>query len=185
MIRAALTAPFLLLAVTSCTMTTDQSHGQMMADKPADTKSAGDAMMGQPKTIAEIVAGDANFSTLLTALKAAGLDTVLAGPGPFTVFAPTNDAFAKLPAGTLNDLLKPENKAKLTDILKYHVVSGSVPAATVVTLPKATTLLGKDVTVKVTDGKVALNDTVNVTKTDIKASNGIIHVIDAVLLPPS
>ena len=127
-----------------------------------------------------VAAGD--FKTLATALKAADLVETLKGKGPFTVFAPTDEAFAKLPAGTLDDLLKPENKKKLAGILKYHVVSGKVMAAEVVKLSTTKTLEGKNVTIKVTDGKVTLNDA-NVTKTDIGCTNGVIHVIDTVLLP--
>ena len=119
------------------------------------------------------------------ALGAAGLVDTLKGAGPFTVFAPTDEVFAKFPAGTIDTLLKPENKQKLTYILLYHVVSGKVMAADVVKLTSAQTVLGKDVTITVKDGKVFLNDTVQVIITDIEASNGVIHVIDAVLLPSS
>ena len=111
------------------------------------------------------------------------MDT-LKGEGPFTVFAPTDEAFASLPAGTLDTLLLPENKQKLTDILLYHVVPGKVMAADVVDLTSASTVLGKDATIKVEDGKVFLNDTTQVIITDIETSNGVIHVIDSVLLPP-
>jgi transforming growth factor-beta-induced protein len=144
---------------------------------------AEDAMM-EKKTIVDIAVADGRFTTLVAALGAAGLVETLSGEGPFTVFAPTDDAFAALPAGTVDSLLLPENKQKLTDILLYHVVSGKVMAADVVTLTKAPTVLGKDVTITVKDGKVFLNDTVQVIITDIEASNGVIHVIDAVLLPP-
>ena len=124
----------------------------------------------------------ANFGALAAALKAADLIDTLKGPGPFTVFAPTDEAFAKLPADALDDLSKPENKAKLQKILKYHVVSGKVMAAGVVKLRSAKTVEGQNVAVK------SMNDTVmidgaTVTKTDIVASNGVIHVIDTVLMP--
>ncbi len=142
-----------------------------------------DAMM-EKNTIVDIAVADGRFTTLVAAVQAAGLVETLSGDGPFTVFAPTDDAFAALPAGTLDSLLLPENKQQLTDILLYHVVSGKVMAADVVTLTSAPTVLGKDVTVTVKDGKVFLNDTVQVIITDIEASNGVIHVIDAVLLPP-
>ena len=142
---------------------------------------AEDAMMD--KTIVDVAVADGRFTTLAAALGAAGLVETLQGTGPFTVFAPTDDAFAKLPAGTIDELLKPENKQKLTDILLYHVVSAKVMAADVVNLTSATTVLGKDLTITVKDGKVFLNDTVQVIITDIEASNGVIHVIDAVLLP--
>jgi uncharacterized surface protein with fasciclin (FAS1) repeats len=138
----------------------------------------------EAKTIVEIAAADERFSTLVAAVTAAELVETLSGEGPFTVFAPTNDAFAALPAGTVESLLLPENKQALTDILLYHVVSGKVMAADVVGLTSATTVLGKDLTITVRDGKVFLNDTVEIIITDIEASNGVIHVIDAVLLPP-
>jgi len=115
-------------------------------------------------------------------LKAADLVTTLKGKGPFTVFAPTDEAFAKLPKGTLEDLLKPENKKKLAGILTYHVVSGKVMAADVVKLKKAKTVQGSEVKIKVVDGKVMVDDA-NVSKTDIPCANGVIHVIDAVMLP--
>ncbi len=141
------------------------------------------AMMAEPGTIAEIAAEAGTFNTLLAALEAAGLAETFAGEGAFTVFAPTDDAFAALPEGTIETLLADPSGA-LTDILLYHVVDGAVPAETVVTLDAATTLLGEDVTVTVSDGRVLLNDTVEVITTDIVASNGLIHVINAVLLPP-
>jgi transforming growth factor-beta-induced protein len=136
------------------------------------------------KTIVDVAVADGRFKTLVAALQAAGLVETLQGAGPFTVFAPTDEAFAKLPAGTIDTLLKPENKQKLTDILLYHVVAGKVMAADVVKLTSASTVLGKDVTITVKDGKVFLNGTVQVIITDIETSNGVIHVIDAVLLPP-
>jgi uncharacterized surface protein with fasciclin (FAS1) repeats len=123
-----------------------------------------------------------SFKTLATALQAVGLVETLKGPGPFTVFAPTDEAFAKLPAGTLESLLKPENKAKLAGILTYHVVPGKVMAADVVKLTSAKTVNGQSVKISVDGGKVKVNDA-NVVKTDVGASNGVIHVIDAVLLP--
>ncbi len=139
-------------------------------------------MYAKSETIVDIAAGNPDFSTLVAALKAADLVDTLSGDGPFTVFAPTNDAFAKLPEGTVESLLKPGNKDKLTAILTYHVAAGSVPAAEVVKLNSATTVQGSDVTVTVNGSKVAVNDA-NVVATDIKGSNGIIHVIDSVLLP--
>lgn len=129
-----------------------------------------------------------NFKTLATALTAAGLVDTLKGPGPFTVFAPTDAAFAKLPAGTVETLLK-EPKGKLAEILKYHVISGKVMAADVLKLngQKVKTVQGAEITVQVAGGMVVLVDAtgqkVNVVTTDIAASNGVIHVIDAVLLP--
>ena len=122
------------------------------------------------------------FKTLAAALTAAGLVDTLKGDGPFTVFAPTDEAFAKLPAGTVENLLKPENRDQLVSILTYHVVAGKVYAADVVKLTSATTVNGSDISIKVADGGVSI-DNANVIKTDIKASNGVVHVIDSVILP--
>jgi transforming growth factor-beta-induced protein len=148
-------------------------------DTRMDDMLAEDEMMGQ--TIVDIAVADGRFETLVAAVTAAGLADTLASEGPFTVFAPTDDAFAALPAGTVEGLLN--DIPALTDILLYHVVAGAVPAETVVTLDSATTLQGSDVTISVTDAGVFLNDTIQVIITDIAASNGIIHVIDGVLLP--
>lgn len=139
--------------------------------------------MAKP-TIVEIAVGNPDFSTLVAALKAAGLVEALSGEGPFTVFAPTNAAFAALPAGTLDDLLKPENKETLTAVLTYHVVPGKVMAADVVTLTEATSLQGDTIMVTASDAGVKV-DAANVTATDLEAANGVIHVIDAVILPNS
>jgi len=133
------------------------------------------------KDIVEIASGDNRFTTLVAAVKAANLVETLKGKGPFTVFAPTDDAFKKLPAGTVEGLLK--DIPTLKNILLFHVVSGKVMAADVVKLKSANTVLGKPVAVTVTNGKVAVNNA-NVVITDIEASNGVIHVIDSVLLPP-
>lgn len=141
------------------------------------------AKAGQ-QDIVDVAVGAGQFNTLAAALKAADLVDALKSEGPFTVFAPTDAAFAKLPKGTVETLLKPENKAQLQAILKYHVVSGAVPAKSVVGLSGATTLNGQRVDIKVADGKVML-DGAQVVKTDIAASNGIIHVIDSVILPES
>ena len=135
------------------------------------------------KTIVEVAAGADDFKTLVAAVKAAGLVETLSGEGPFTVFAPTNEAFGKLPKGTVEELLKPENKKKLIAILTYHVVAGKVMAADVVKLKSATTVQGSKITIRVKDGKVKVNKA-NVVKTDIACKNGVIHVIDAVILPP-
>ncbi len=136
------------------------------------------------KDIVDTAVAAGEFNTLAQALTAAGLVDTLKGPGPFTVFAPTDAAFAKLPAGTVEDLLKPENRAQLTAILTYHVVPGQVMAADVVKLTEAATVNGAVVTVTVDGGNVMINDA-NVTSVDIEASNGVIHVIDTVLLPPA
>jgi len=134
--------------------------------------------------IVDTAVADGRFTTLAAALGAADLVETLKGEGPFTVFAPTDDAFAKLPEGTVASLLLPENLEQLKSILLYHVVAGKVMASDVVTLTSADTVQGQPVTIKVEDGKVYLNDTVQVIITDVEASNGVIHVIDAVLLPP-
>lgn len=134
--------------------------------------------------IVDTAVASGQFKTLAAALKAAGLVDTLKGSGPFTVFAPTDAAFAKLPAGTLKDLLKPENKAKLVAILTYHVVPGDVTAADVVKLSEAKTVNGAMLKVSTQNGKVMVNNA-DVVKADIVASNGVIHIIDAVLLPPA
>lgn len=131
--------------------------------------------------IVDVAAGAEDFSTLVAAVKAAGLVDTLKGDGPFTVFAPTNAAFAALPEGTVESLLKPENKEKLVKILTYHVVSGKVMAADVKAGEVATVQGGK-ATIKVADGAVTIDDA-KVVKTDIVASNGVIHVIDKVIMP--
>jgi transforming growth factor-beta-induced protein len=136
----------------------------------------------QKKDIVDTAVAAGSFQTLAKALDAAGLVETLKGKGPFTVFAPTDDAFAKLPAGTLEDLLKPENKDKLKAILTYHVVPGKVLASQVVKLKSAKTVNGQDLTITMENGTVMVNDA-KVVKTDILCSNGVIHVIDTVLLP--
>jgi len=135
----------------------------------------------QNQTIAQIVATNPNFSTLLSAVQAAGLVDTLSGEGPFTVFAPTNAAFAKIPKADLDKLLA--DKAALTKVLTYHVVAGRVPSSQVVTLREAKTVQGQSITIQVRDGRVILNGNSTVTATDIQARNGIIHVIDTVLMP--
>jgi uncharacterized surface protein with fasciclin (FAS1) repeats len=135
-----------------------------------------------PADIVDTAVSAGSFNTLVAAVKAADLVDTLKGEGPFTVFAPTDDAFAKLPAGTVEDLLKPENKAKLQAILTYHVVPGKVLAADVVKLESATTVQGQDVGIKINDGSVSIDDAL-IVKTDIETSNGVIHVIDSVILP--
>jgi uncharacterized surface protein with fasciclin (FAS1) repeats len=137
----------------------------------------------QNKDIVDVAVGAGSFETLVAAVQAAGLVDTLKGEGPFTVFAPTDEAFAALPEGTLEMLLKPENKDQLVAILTYHVVPGKVMAADVKTM-KATTVNGADASLKVADSGVTI-DKANVVKTDIAASNGVIHVIDAVILPPA
>ena len=150
---------------------------KMEASKP-DTNKVAEA----PKTIVETAVASPDHTTLVTALKAAGLVETLSGAGPFTVFAPTNAAFAKLPAGTVETLVKPESKAKLTGILTYHVVAGAVKAADLKDGQKVKTLQGEELTVAIKDGKVSINGA-TVTAADLPNSNGVIHVVDAVLMP--
>jgi len=148
----------------------------------------------QTKDIVGVASGSSDHSTLVAAVKAADLVSTLQGSGPFTVFAPTNAAFGKLPAGTVDELVKPENKTKLTAILTYHVVSGILDAKSVMSAIKKgngkaelTTVAGGMLTAMVENGKVVLVDASGgksiVTATDLKASNGVIHVIDSVLMP--
>jgi uncharacterized surface protein with fasciclin (FAS1) repeats len=135
------------------------------------------------ENIVDTAVAAANFTTLVAALKAAGLIGTLEGPGPFTVFAPTDAAFAKLPAGTLDNLLKPENKAQLIQILTYHVVAGKMTSGQLTKLKEAKTVNGQMIPVKLS-GRTVSVDGADVATADITASNGLIHVIDAVMLPP-
>jgi len=152
---------------------------------PEPTQAPAPVVEETPQTIVDIAVADGRFTTLVAALQAAELVETLQGDGPFTVFAPTDEAFAAL-GDTVATLLLPENKQQLTDILLYHVVAGKVMAADVVGLDGQmvdTALSGAQLAIKVDMGSVYLNDTVQVIITDIEASNGVIHVIDAVLLP--
>jgi len=151
---------------------------------PASSVVAGYGKAKPSKDIVETAVAAGQFETLAAALGAADLVGALQGEGPFTVFAPTDEAFAKLPAGTVEMLLKPENKDKLVDILTYHVVAGKVPAETAITLSEAEALNGKTIDLQVDSGDLFLNDA-KVIKTDIMTSNGVIHVIDTVLIPAS
>ncbi|MBC8754881.1 fasciclin domain-containing protein [Kordia sp. YSTF-M3] len=148
----------------------------------------------QNQDVVDVAASNDSFSTLVTAVKAAGLVEALKGEGPFTVFAPTNDAFAKIDAATLGSLLKPENKSKLTSILTYHVIQGKLTAKDVVAALKAgkgkvtlTTLSGAEITVVQNDKGIWLKDANGnysmISSTDVMASNGVIHVIDSVVMP--
>jgi uncharacterized surface protein with fasciclin (FAS1) repeats len=145
---------------------------------------AGEGSYGKARKqdIVDVAVAAGQFNTLAVALEAADLVGTLKGKGPYTVFAPTDAAFAKLPEGTVESLLKPENREQLVSILTYHVVAGSVTAADVVKLNEATTVNGSNVEITVADGSVMV-DNANVVKTDIMASNGVIHVIDSVILP--
>jgi uncharacterized surface protein with fasciclin (FAS1) repeats len=145
------------------------------------------AQMDYPETspdIVDVAISAGSFSTLVAAVQAAGLVETLKGDGPFTVFAPTDEAFAKLPAGTVESLLQPENKDQLISILTYHVVPGKVMASDVVGLSSASTVQGQDLTVSIKDG-TPMVDNARIIQTDISASNGVIHVIDEVVLPSS
>ena len=146
--------------------------------------ASGSSVMAEPvtKDIVDTAVAAGSFKTLAAALQAADLVGTLKGKGPFTVFAPTDEAFAKLPAGTVEDLLKPENKAKLAAILTYHVVPGTVMAAQAAKLPSAKTVNGESLTIHAMGGKVMV-DNATVVKADIACSNGVIHVIDTVVLP--
>ena len=152
--------------------------------KPAEEQGVmvGGANMVPSKDIVDNAAGSADHTTLVAAVKAAGLVETLKSAGPFTVFAPTNAAFAALPAGTVETLLKPENKAKLAGILTYHVVAGAVKAADLKDGQKIKTVQGEELTVSIKDGKVTINGA-NVTAADLAGTNGVIHVIDAVIMP--
>lgn len=157
------------------------------AASPAASASAeASAGMSDEAAAGDIVAvasANPTTTTLVTALDAAGLVETLQGPGPFTVFAPTDDAFAALPAGVLDKLVQPQNKDALTQILTYHVVSGEVMAADVTDGP-VPTVEGQDITLSTAGGGVTINETAKVTTPDVDATNGVIHLIDTVLLPP-
>jgi uncharacterized surface protein with fasciclin (FAS1) repeats len=156
----------------------EEATEEMTTEVAADTTAPAPA----PATVVDIAVGSADHSTLVAAVTAAGLAETLSGAGPFTVFAPTNAAFSALPAGTLEDLLKPENKAKLASILTYHVVAGKVMSTDLTDGMKATTVNGQEITIGVKEGKVTVNGA-NVTTADLGAGNGVVHVIDAVILP--
>jgi len=158
------------LTITALALSTLALSPVQAADKCAAT---GD--------LVAVASGAGSFNTLVAAVKAAGLVETLQGKGPFTIFAPTDEAFAKLPAGTVENLLKPENKDQLIAILTYHVVAGKVMAADVKTM-QAKTVNGKELDIRVTDVAVTVNNA-KVIKTDVAASNGVIHVIDTVMLP--
>lgn len=160
--------------------------GAARGAEPASPETPTSASMSSSTAAkADIVAtaeSAGQFKTLLAAVKAADLESTLKGPGPFTVFAPTDEAFAKLPAGTVDGLLKPENKEKLRAVLTYHVVSGNVPSSQAVKLTRAKTVNGKELRLDATSGGLEVNGA-KVVKADVAASNGVIHVIDTVVIP--
>jgi len=160
-------------AMAKMDSTTTAAPTPTMAASPAPNAS---------QDIIETAASAGMFTTLATALTAAGLVETLKGAGPFTVLAPTDEAFAKIPAADLQALLA--DKTKLTKVLTYHVISGDVPSSQISTMSNAKTLEGSEVSIKMVDGKVMLNGTSTVTSADVKASNGVIHVINTVLMPP-
>jgi transforming growth factor-beta-induced protein len=169
---------FLVLAISGSV-----ACGEAAMQEPATGDSASTPPAQQASSnILETAAAAGSFTTLAAAIDAAGLEATLSGPGPFTVFAPTDDAFAKLPPGTVDDLLKPENKEKLVAVLTYHVVPGNVMAKDVVSSAKLKSVQGQELTVRVEGSAVSI-DGASVIQTDIAASNGVIHVIDGVVLP--
>jgi uncharacterized surface protein with fasciclin (FAS1) repeats len=168
----------LTMAVLAATVTLTPS---LFAGECSASKTASAATCAGGKDLVSVASGADNFKTLVAAVKAAGLVETLQGKGPFTVFAPTDAAFAKLPAGTVESLLKPENRDKLVAILTYHVVPGKVLAADVRTM-EAKTVQGQNVKLVVSDAGVTV-DNAKVVKTDVMAENGVIHVIDTVVLP--
>ena len=176
------------LALAACGAPAEEADAPTAADEMAVSEAATSG------TIVDVASGNDDFSTLVTAVTAAGLGETLSGAGPFTVFAPNNAAFAKLPAGTLDTLTKPESKDTLTGILTYHVVPGKTDAATLTQAIEAnggtyeiTTVNGASLTAKMSGANVVLTDakggTSTITATDVEASNGVIHVIDTVLMP--
>ena len=179
---AVMVCAFAGLAAAQCGSATASACGEKATTEASIQTVAFTDHHASGRTIVDIAAGNENFSTLVAAVKAAGLADVLAGKGPFTVFAPTNDAFAKLPRGTVESLLKPENRGKLQAILTYHVVSGNNPASSVVNATNYATVNGQRVNVTVDQNGVKVAGA-SVVATDIKASNGVIHVIDRVILP--
>ncbi|MEM6522162.1 MAG: fasciclin domain-containing protein [Bacteroidota bacterium] len=146
--------------------------------------AVGTTAQSQSKDIVDLAVGNENLKTLVAAVKAGDLVDVLKSDGPFTVFAPTDDAFAALPAGTLESLLKPENKDKLVAILKYHVVAGKIMSTDLSNGQSAATVQGEKIKVSISSGEVKI-DNAKVVAADVKAKNGVVHVIDQVILPPS
>ena len=174
-----------LVAVTAAACgSSDSKSDSKSGDKPAKetTTTTSPAPATTDQTVVEIASSNPDFSTLVSAVTKADLVTTLSGAGPFTVFAPTNEAFAKIPADQLNAILA--DQAQLTKILTYHVVPGMVMASDLQPTQMVKTVEGQDVDIKVADGKATINGC-NIVKTDIMGSNGVIHVIDCVLLPPA
>ena len=176
-VRLATVVALVALTAAACGSSSSKSDS-----KPAKDTTTSTAPASANKTIVVVASGNPDFSTLVTAVKKAGLVDTLSGPGPFTVFAPTNAAFAAVPADQLNAILA--DKAQLTKILTYHVVAGKVMAADLQPEQMVKTVEGQDLDIKVTNGAATVNGC-NIVKTDIQAANGVVHVIDCVLLPPA
>ncbi|MFZ1785434.1 MAG: fasciclin domain-containing protein [Ferruginibacter sp.] len=169
---------FSAIALTACNngeTKTAEATPETVTEMPAETAPAA-------KDVVDIAIGSPDHTTLVAAVTAAGLVETLKGAGPFTIFAPTNAAFAALPAGTVEGLLKPESKDALTNVLTYHVVAGAVKSADLTDGQKVKTLQGQELTVSIKEGKVMINGA-NVTAADLTGSNGVVHIIDAVLMP--
>jgi uncharacterized surface protein with fasciclin (FAS1) repeats len=186
------TATFATLALAATFVAPVQAQDKMMKKSELSgekTVMVGGAPMYRTRNIVENAVNSKDHTTLVAAVKAAGLVDTLSGKGPFTVFAPTNAAFSKLPSGTVETLVKPENKATLTKILTYHVVPGKMNAADLADGKKLKTVEGEELTVRNAGGKVTLTDakgdTSTVTIADVNQSNGVIHVVDTVLMPKS
>ena len=171
--KSAIEKPAMQEKTQETTMMKDKEEGVMV----------GGALMTPSRDIVDNAVGSNDHTTLVAAIKAAGLVDTLKGKGPFTVFAPTNEAFNKLPAGTVDTLVKPENKAKLTGILTYHVVAGSYRSSDIKEGMTLTTVNGQKLTFSMKDGKWWINDSAMIEIADVISSNGVTHVIDTVLLP--
>jgi uncharacterized surface protein with fasciclin (FAS1) repeats len=174
-----------LLFLSGCSSDSEEASAPATSATPTEGVAASEpAMTEEPGTIVEVAASNPDFETLVAAVTAAGLAETLSGEGPFTVFAPTDDAFEALPEGVLDALLLPENKAALTSILTYHVVAGEIMGADV-TEGDVETLEGTAISITTPDNSVAINESATVVAVDVDASNGVIHAIDAVLVPES
>ena len=178
------------LVAAGCSKSSQTSvnpQDQSTNNSPATSQgvTVGGALMTPDRNIVQNAANASNVTTLVAAVKAAGLDVTLSGPGPFTVFGPTNDAFNKLPAGTVQNLLKPENKAVLTDILTYHVVAGKYLSSDLRDGQMLTTVEGKELKITKNGNQISINGAAMIETADVVSSNGVTHVIDAVLMPPA
>ena len=177
--------PIALFAAAAAVAGLSFAGASALADHHEEKKSSASMQEQKGNTIVALAQGNDDLSTLVKAVTTAELAETLQGEGPFTVFAPTNEAFEKLPSGTVEALLQPEAKEQLQQILLYHVVSGEVMASDVTNLEEAETVQGGAIRISSEGGKVTLNDTAVVTQADVKADNGVVHIIDGVLLPPN